>query len=72
MISIMTNGLNVRNVDSFRFNTRRYNEKYENSRIRDDLLMWSRCTSMSCYEDILHLRELAGDRSKKKELFSDL
>ena len=37
--------------------------------IRDDLLL--RGISLSYYEDILHLRELAGDRSKWKKLFSD-
>ena len=37
--------------------------------IRDDLLL--RGISLSYYEDILHSRELAGDRSKWKRLFSD-
>ena len=37
--------------------------------IRDELLM--RGISLSCYEDILHLDELAGDRNKWRKLFSD-
>ena len=35
--------------------------------IRDDLLM--RGISLSCYEDILHIRELAFDRGKWRKFF---
>ena len=38
--------------------------------IRDDLLM--RNINLSCYEEILHLRELASDRSKWKKFFSEV
>ena len=37
--------------------------------IKDDLVM--RGISLSCYDDILHMRELAGDRSKWRKFFSD-
>ena len=37
--------------------------------IRDDLVM--RGISWSCYEEILNIRESAGDRSKWKKFFSD-
>ena len=38
--------------------------------IRDDLLM-TKCINLSFYEDILHLRELPGERSKWKNFFFD-
>ena len=37
--------------------------------IRDDLLF--RGFSMNCYEDVLNMREIAGDRSKWRKLFTD-
>ena len=38
--------------------------------IRDDLLI-TRCINLSCYEDIFHLRELTGEWSKWKKVFSN-
>ena len=37
--------------------------------IRDDLLF--RGFSLNFYEDILNMREIAGDRSKWRKLFTD-
>ena len=37
--------------------------------IRDDLLF--RGFNINCYEDVLNMREIAGDRSKWRKLFTD-
>ena len=37
--------------------------------IRDDLL--SRGFNLNCYEDVLNMRELAGDKSNWRKLFTD-